>query len=186
MGNRMGDRVSQRPRAARNRLRKNMDRLETAVMDDIVLVYQKPVEEWDWAELSRGRPRGEDGTFAGNKPKWITPVIQAEARKRMRMLTEDQLMVHAESAINVLKELMGDQGVDDFGKPTTPAAVKLQAAQYILNHIIGTPKARVEIDTYNPLVELMGGVLVNPDGEPSHQIIEGTIVAEDEEDEDGE
>lgn len=186
MGNKMGDRVSQRPRAARNRLRKNMDRLETAVMDDIVLVYQKPVEEWDWAELSRGRPRGEDGTFAGNKPKWITPVIQAEARKRMRMLTEDQLMVHAESAINVLKELMADQEVDDFGKPTTPASVKLQAAQYILNHIIGTPKARVEIDTYNPLVELMGGVLVNPDGEPSHQIIEGTIVAEDEEDEDGE
>jgi hypothetical protein len=187
MGSKTGDRDSLRPRAARRRLRNNVKRLEEDILSDIELVYEKPVAEWDWEELSHGRPRGIDGTFKGKKPVWITPAIQAEARKRMRLMTEDQLMVHAESAIDVLKELMTDQNVDDFGKPTTPAAVKLQAATYIINHIIGTPRARVEMDVHNPLVELMGGILVNPDGEASHQVIEGTIVVEDdsEEDDDG-
>lgn len=180
-----GSRTSNRPRAARRRLRDNVERLDEAVRADIALVYQKPVEEWDWEELSHGRPRGEDGKFQGGRPKWITPAIQAEAKRRMRAFTEQEIMIHAEGAIKVLGEIMGDKEVDDFGKPTTPAAVKLQAAQYVLNHIIGTPKARVEIEEHNPLAELLGGILVNPDGLPSHQIIEGEIV-EDSDDGGGE
>lgn len=172
--------ASSRPRAVRRRLRDNVDRLEQEIAKDIELVYQKPIDEWDWEELSHGRPRGANGKFQGDKPSWITPAIQAEARRRMRTLTEDQLMTHAFDAIDVLKELMSDTGVDDFGKPTTPASVKLQAAQYVLNHVIGTPKARVEVnDGTNPLAELMGGILVNPDGEPSHVVIEGTVVEDD-------
>ena len=182
MGDKLGDRKSMRPRAARRRLRENSARLEKDIYADIAVVYRKPVDEWDWEELSRGRPRGEDGTFKGEKPRWITPVIQAEARKRMRMLTEDELMTHASTAIDVLKDLMTDENYDDFGKPTTPAAVKLQAATYIINHIIGTPRARVEVDSHNPLVDLMGAILVNPDGEASHSIvIEGQVVGEEEE-----
>lgn len=175
--------ASSRPRAARRRLRDNVDRLEEEIAKDIEIVYQKPIEEWDWEELSRGKPRGANGNFQGDKPHWITPAIQAEARRRMRMLTEDQLMTHAMEAITVLKDLMSDNGIDDFGKPTTPGSVKLQAAQYILNHVIGTPKARVEIDNgSSPIAELMGGILVNPDGEPSHTVIEGQVVDEDGED----
>lgn len=175
--------VSARPRATRRRLREKVDRLEEEINADIETLYQKPIEEWDWEELSRGKPRGANGNFQGDKPKWITPAIQAEARRRMRMLTEDELMTHAKSAIDVLKELMSDQGIDDFGKPTTPASVKLQAAQYILNHVIGTPKARVEVNQgTDPVAELMGGVLVNPDGEPSHIVIEGEVVEEDDDD----
>lgn len=172
--------VSSRPRAVRRRLRENVNRLEEEITKDIETLYQKPIDEWDWEELSRGRPRGADGKFQGDKPKWITPAVQAEARRRMRTLTEDELMTHAMDAIKVLKELMTDQGIDDFGKPTTPGSVKLQAAQYILNHVIGTPKARVEVnDGANPLAELMGGVLVNPDGQPSHIVIEGEVVEDD-------
>lgn len=182
MGEKKGDATSTRPRAARRRLRTNTDRLEEAIARDIELVYQKPVSEWDWEELSHGRPKGSDGTFSGPRPTWITSSVQAEAKRRMRVMTEDQIMVHADAAIKVLNELMTDNDVDDFGKPTTPSAVKLQAAQYVLNHIIGTPKARVEIDTHNPLAELMGGILVNPDGEPSHMIVEGTVVDQEEAD----
>jgi hypothetical protein len=164
-------------------LRENVDRLEEEITKDIAELYQKPIDEWDWEELSRGRPRGADGKFQGDKPKWITPAVQAEARRRMRTLTEDELMTHAMDAIKVLKGLMSDDGIDDFGKPTTPGSVKLQAAQYVLNHVIGTPKARVEIESGNPLAELMGGVLVNPDGEPSHIIVEGSVVEDDDDEE---
>lgn len=172
---------STRPRAARRRLRENTERLEDEVKKDIEVVYQKPIEEWDWEELSHGRPRGVDGKFTGRKPAWITPAVQAEARRRMRTLTEDQLMMHATSAIDVLKELMAESSVDDFGKPIVPASVRLDAAKYILNHVIGTPKARVEVQETNPLRDLMADVLVNPDGEASHMIIEGEIMEDDDE-----
>jgi hypothetical protein len=174
-----GARNSERPRAARRRLKQNVDRLDEAIRADIALVYKKPVEEWDWDELSHGRPRGDNGKFTGPKPSWITPAVTAEAKRRMRSMTEDQIMVYADGAIKVLGEIMNDDSCDDFGKPNTPASVKLQAAQYILNQIIGTPTARVQIEEYNPLAELMGGILVNPDGNPSHVIVEGQVVAEE-------
>lgn len=173
---------SQRPRAARRRLRENVDRLEEEIGKDIAVVYQKPIEEWDWEELSKGRPRDKSGGFSGRRPTWITPAVSAEAKRRMRQLTEEQLMAHAEEAIDVLRDLMTDNNEDDFGKPHVPASVKLDAAKYILNHVIGTPKARVEVQETNPLRDLMADVLVNPDGEPSHIIIEGEVVEDDDED----
>lgn len=176
---------SARPRAVRRRLREKTQRLEEDILDDIETLYKKPVSDWDWEELSRGMPRGPDGKFAGTRPSWITGAIQAEARKRMRILSEDQLMTHADAAIKVLHELMTDMETDEKGNYAVPATVKLQAAQYVLNHTIGTPKARVEVETHSPLIDLMGGVLVNPDGAMSHHvIIEGQVV-EDEEAGDG-
>lgn len=175
---------SMRPRSARRRVRKavaKMDEMEETLLEDIAIAYQKPLEEWDWEELSRCRPRAPDGTFRGNKPKWITPAIAAEAKRRMRELTEEELMTHAIDAIGVLSTVMHDDREDDFGKPITPASVKVDAAKYILNHVIGTPKARVEVNTDNPIADLMADVLVNPDGNPSHIVIEGEVV-EDEDD----
>jgi hypothetical protein len=161
-------------------------RTEEEILEDIETLYQKPVDEWDWEELSRGMPRGPDGKFAGRRPKWITPAVQSEAKRRMRLLSEEQLMTHADAAIKTLTQLMGDQDTDEKGNYVVPAAVKLQAAQYILNHTIGTPKARVEIESHSPLMEMMGAVLINPDGERSHHvIIEGEVV-EDEEGDGGE
>lgn len=170
---------STRPRAVRRRLRKP-GRTEEEIREDVEALYKKPVEEWDWEELSRGMPRGPDNKFAGRRPTWITPAIQAEAKRRMRIMTEDQLMVHADAAIKTLRELMEDLEVDDHGRPVVPSAVKLQAAQYVLNHVIGTPKARVEVEAHNPLADLMGSVLVNPDGSLSHHVvIEGEVVEDE-------
>lgn len=183
---------SQRPRAVRRRLRATgkavkdgFDDAEEKMKADIAVLY-KPIEEWDWEELSKGRPKGADGRFTGRKPEWITPAVQGEIKRRMQVLTEAELMSHAASAIKVLVELMKDSDVDDFGKPAVPASVRVDAAKYILNHVIGTPKARVELESSNPLRELMGEVLVNPDGEPSHIVIEGSVVEEDDEDDGGE
>jgi hypothetical protein len=163
----------------RKELRKTAAKLEENMRERIDQMYEKPVDEWDWEELSKGQPRLEDGSFPKGRPKWITPAIQAEVQRRMRALSEQELMTHARQAIITLSDLMTDNDYDDFGKPVVPASVKLQSAQYILNHVIGTPKARVEMSQSNPLVELMGGILVNPDGEPSHQIIEGEVVEDD-------
>lgn len=179
--------VSARPAATRRRLRQKADKLEREILRDIELVYQKPVSEWDWEELSKGRPREEDGSFArGKKPDWITPAITAEVQRRMREMTEQELMTHAFSAIRTLTELMANEEVDDFGKPIVSANVKLQAAQYVINQTIGTPRAKVEVTQGSPVENFLAGVLVNPDGEPSHHmVIDGSVAYEEDDDDSG-
>lgn len=173
-------------RSAQKRLRRTVARLEDEILADIEVVYKKPIEEWDWEELSRGYPKDEDGAFPKRKPAWITPAITAEVQRRMRNLSEHELMTYAQQAIKTLAGLMTNEEYDDFGKPVVPASVKMQSATYILNHVIGTPKARVEVVEHNPLMEMMGAVLVNPDGNPSHIVVEGTIEEPDDDDGGGE
>lgn len=179
-------RASPEERSAARRIRRTASRLEDEILADIEVVYRKPVAEWDWEELSRGCPRDEDGKFPRKKPGWITPAINAEAQRRMRTLTEEELMRFGRDAISTLAELMTEQGQDDFGKPLVPATVRADCAKYILNHIIGTPKARVEVEQSNPLVDLMASVLVNPDGNASHMVVEGAVIEDADEDGDDE
>lgn len=182
-----------RPAAARKRLRhaNEIGDLDSPrVKEDVAIAYGngKPIEEWDWEELSMGRARYNGQSIAprtSSKAGILPKVINVEAQRRMRALTEHELMTLGGEAVKVLFELMTNNETNDWGQPVVSANVKLQASQYILNHIVGTPKQRHEISGDNHLAELMGGVLVNPDGAPSHhvEIIDGEIV---EEDEDGE
>lgn len=177
--------TSARPAAVRSRLRRNTEE----IYEDIAILYKKPVEEWDWEELSRGCPRDEDGNFPKGKPKWITPVIDAEVRRRMRELTESELMKFGLEAMKTLSGLMQNEEVDDFGKPAVPAGVKADCAKYIMNQIIGTPVAKIITTSGSPLLDLMGSILVNPDGELSHDgsssmVVEGEVDDEDEGDDD--
>lgn len=179
--------LSAQPKAVRRRLRQKSERLTNEILRDIEIVYQKPVAEWDWEELSKGRPREEDGTFGrGGKPGWITPAITAEVQRRMREMTEQELMTHAFDAIRSLKDLLGNEEVDEMGKPIVSASVKLQAATYIINQTIGSPKAKVEFSGQtDPLANFMADVLVNPDGTPSHNmVIEGSVIENEEDDDD--
>lgn len=181
------DKLSARPAAARRRLRQKTEKLTNEILRDIEVVYQKPVREWDWEELSKGCPRDPiDGSFPKGKPQWITPAITAEVQRRMREYTEQELMTHALDAIGTLKDLIHNDELDDFGKPVVSATVKLNAATYIINHVIGTPKPRVDTGPGDQLAGFLADVLVNPDGEPSHgMIIEGSVVEEDDDDTEG-
>jgi hypothetical protein len=181
------DKVSVQPKATRRRLRQKSEQLERQILADIERVYQKPVSEWDWEELSKGRPREEDGTFSrGGKPAWITPAITAEVQRRMREMTEQELMTHSLDAIRSLTDLLSNQEIDDFGKPIVSASVKLQAAMYIINQTIGTPRAKVEVTQSSPIENFLADVLVNPDGEASHHmVIDGRLVGDQEDDDSG-
>lgn len=149
---------------ARARIRRNTEE----ILADLEIVYQKPVEEWDWEELSFGCPRDADGNFPGQKPKWITPIIAAEAKRRMREMTEDQLLRFGQDAIRLLMKLVKNDEVDEWGRPVVSASVKMQGLQYILNQVLGTPVAKVAVVSGSPLEAMLADVLVNPDGEASH------------------
>jgi hypothetical protein len=160
----------------RDRARVEARRKARELEELVESTYHKPVEDWDWEELSMGMPRDEDGKFPVKKPPWVTAAVQTEVQRRMKTLSEKQLMTHAMQAIECLSELMTNNDFDDFGKPVVPASVKADAAKYVLNQVIGTPKARVEVSEGSPIMELMGGILVNPDGLPAHPVIDGEVV----------
>jgi hypothetical protein len=184
--------TSTRPRAARTRLRRAHERGERdtdQIKKDIAIAYGKPLEEWDWEELSRGRarPAGEQkGNIRGRKPKILAEgqLLNMEAQRRMRALSEHEILTMADEALRCLFDLMTDDEVNEFGSPMVPAGIKFQAAKYIMDHVIGTPKQRHEVSGTNPLAELMGGILVNPDGEPSHDVpdvVDGEVVEDGDE-----
>lgn len=153
---------SNRPSAVRQRLRKADQKFDDAKAD-VELYYQKPIEEWDFEELQRGRPRASDGRFYGNKPKWLTPVLMAEAQARLKTMTAQQLGMYAGDAIEVMAELMNESRVP---------MVRFQAAKYILDQIIGLPTQRVEAKAQIEFESLLADVMVNPDGSSDGIVID--------------
>ena len=144
---------------------------------EIAIVYEKPIEQWDDEEIARGRPRGSDGTFRGRKPKWLTPALQAERQRRHRQLMADELSTFAGDALRVLHQVLMDKSTDDDGKARVPASVRVDVGKYLVDQVMGKATAQIDVTTHEPLMDLMGAILVNPDGKPSHHVvIEGSVV----------
>lgn len=166
---------SNKPQAVRNRIRKDTTRLA----DDIETLYQKPISEWDFQELQCGRPRDENGQISrkGKKPKWITPAMAAEAMKRLSANTAEEIGKYSGAALETMIDLMQNSRMD---------LVRFQAAQYLLDQIVGKPTQRQEITADVNVHSFLADVMRNPDGQ-EHRVIEGTVIEYDEEgDEDDE
>jgi hypothetical protein len=169
----MRDEEEKARKNARLRARRKVAR--TDISAEIELLY-KPIEEWTDEEISRGRPMDKDGCFRGARPKWLTPTIMAERQRRLRQLTMDDLATFAGDALRTIHSVMMDDRRDDEGKPIVSAGVRVDAAKYLMDQFIGKATATVDINQSNPLADLMAKILVNPDGEASHQVIEGSVV----------
>lgn len=172
---------SQKPSATRARIRRNGAKIDS----DIEILYQKPIDEWDMEELARGRPRNKAGNFQGPRPSWITPLILKAASDKLRQLTTQELSVFAGDAVRVMAQLMNEDGTDFDGKPLVPASVRLSAATYVMDQIIGKPKSQVEVTGNVVLESLMAEVLVNDDtGSHAHPVIDAEVVEDDDEGDD--
>jgi hypothetical protein len=145
----------------------------------------KPIDEWDMEELARGRPRNKSGTFTGPSPSWLTPLIIKQAKDRLRVLTRDEIAVFSSDATRVLHKLMVSDELDDDGKPIVSASVKLNAAQYLLDQTIGKATNPVEVTGNVQLQHLFASVVVNPDGSEAHPVIDGQVVEEEDDGEEG-
>lgn len=175
--------LSEKPGATRARMRKSTKNINR----DIAILYKKPVEDWDMEELAKGRPRSKDGKFTGPRPTWITPIILKAAQDRLRSLTRQELSTYAGDAVRVMHQLMTNEDTDYDGKPLVPPSVRLSAATYMLDQLIGKPTTPVEVTGNVVLQTLMADVLVNDDnGTIAHPVIEGEVVEDDtDDDEDG-
>lgn len=171
-------RLSRKPASIRQRIRRNGGRTseDIALLFEVQQGHAKPVSEWTLEELQRGRPRHPEHGWMGSRPKWITPIIQAEVRRRLRDETIGQLVGHTGQAIKVLAE---------FLKNDEEPHLKFKAACLIIEYAAGAPDKQVHITGNVQLQSMLAGALVLDDGSPAHPVIDGTAQwADDPEDDD--
>jgi hypothetical protein len=106
----------------------------------------KPIAEWDEEELARGRPRAADGTFRGASPGWITRQMHEEAMARFKGIVEGRMRGETVTALSVIHQILSDNTVDEKGRPAVPAGTKLEAAKFLVEHVVGKPTQRQEVD----------------------------------------
>jgi hypothetical protein len=166
------------PGQIRNRARRREGKLNVEIDNYMEHVAKKPIEEWDLEELARGRPRDVNGGWNGRTPTWLTPAIAREAKRRLMDHTFGTLAGHVDEAIKTIAKLLTDESVDEFGKPIVDARTKLAAAQFVVENVIGKPKAVVEVEATDLVRSFIAGALVMDDGEPAHPIIDGQFTDE--------
>lgn len=130
--------------------------------EEKAIKFRKPLSEWDAEELARGRPRAADGSFKGPKPAYIDGEIYEEAMDRFKSIVKTGMRVATVDALTVIKSIINDESTDNRGRPLVAASTKLQAAQFLIEHVVGKPTQRVENDVSIKLQAILGSVMVNP------------------------
>lgn len=177
-GGRPGKSMS--PKQIRARARRKQKMLEKE-LDELY----KPVEEWDAEELARGRPRDRNGGWSGSTPAYVTRAFHEQIIKRFQVVVREEMNKHTIEALEVMRKVLTDETVDLRGKPLVSPATKLQAATYLLDHVVGKPTQRVEQDISVKLQGLLGTVMVTPTGElaqgsqPLSDIVDAEVVDDD-------
>lgn len=144
----------------------------------------KPLDEWDEEELARGRPRAIDGSFKGKRPAYIDMALHEEIVKKFTQVIKFEMNGHAVKALAVIGHVLADEAEDEKGRPMVPAATKLDAAKFLIEHVIGKPKQRVETDISVKLQGILATVMVNPSlSQPgSYELTQGYVDADSRDD----
>lgn len=120
------------------------------------------VEDLDDEELARGQLRASDGTFRGRPPK----VVPAELVQAMRR----EWLGRAEAK---LREALHDKGIGTYvelaGDKTIDPAVRLRAADKIVERTMGKVPDKVEVSTEDPVESLFRRILDDPMGLAPHE-----------------
>lgn len=146
----------------RSRTRRQLEKGKKADPEDFDAWSGKPIEEWDLEELSRGRPRDAGGKFRGAPPKYMPRAVHEKIAERFKMLIRDQMNMSSVQAIGVVQNLLSNEEIDDKGKPIVPAGTKLDAAKWLIEHVIGKPVQPTTTDVSVKLQGILGAVMVNP------------------------
>jgi len=126
-------------------------------------LIMKPVEEWDEEELARGLPREKWGvTGYANMRAWLPQAVHEEVISQYQKVVKGKMNEATLPAVRILAHLMEDERVDVKGKPLVPASVKLNAAQFLIEHVVGKPTVRVEADISVKLQGLLAHVMAVP------------------------
>ena len=146
----------------RARARRRIKRAEVMTQEEEEFYFPKPVEEWDLEELSRGRPRAIDGTFKGPKPKWISRQVHEQSMELFKAAVRTEMNYTTVSALDVIQAMIQNDEVDEKGKYLVPPSVKVDAAKFLIEHVVGKPKQVLEADVSVKLQGILAVVMGNP------------------------
>lgn len=145
-------------RRAERKLKKGLH-----LTDEEMEILFKPLGEWDLEELKQGRPRGIDGKFHGPTPQgFLRGEIKERVREELQRRVRAQLDGLTVDATKTISDLMNNDEIDGRGRPLVPAGVKMRAAEFVVDHMLGKPVARVENDLSAKLIGLLGDVMIAP------------------------
>lgn len=149
------------PKQLRTRARRQIKK-GGAVIDDAYNRLMKPLDEWDSEELARGRPRDATGGFRGKPPQYITRALHERAMEKFKTIIRDEMNAQSITALRTIQMVLESEEVDFKGKPIVGAAQKLDAAKFLLEHIVGKPTQPTTSDISVKLQGILGTVMVNP------------------------
>lgn len=122
----------------------------------------KPLEEWDLEELARGRPRNKTGDFRGRGPAWITREMHERIMEQFHKIVRTEMNASTVTALKVIEAVMNNETTDNRGRPVVGAGTKLDAAKFLMEHVVGKPKIHVETDISVKLQGLLATATVGP------------------------
>jgi len=140
---------------ARRKLRKLSPEEQTAL-------WGKDLQHWDLEELARGRPRDKNGQWKGPAPGFLSRQMHEEIIARFETIVREEMNGHTVDALKLLGKVLNDEKVDNKGRPLVPASTKVDVAKFLIEHIIGKPKQRVESDISVKLQGILGHAIANP------------------------
>lgn len=147
---------------ARRRYLRQMNNARPVISEAEFNAIYKPIEEWDLEELARGRPRHPTGGFRGPKPKWITMEVHEKAMEQFKAAVKTEMGAQTIEALTVFQRMLASDDLDKRGRPVVPPSVKVQVAQFLIEHVVGKPKQHIESDISVRLQGILGAALVNP------------------------
>jgi len=163
----MIDRFGHAKVTSRKQLRARARRKKQGFKTEEYKRLYKPVEEWDAEELARGRPRDKNGNFQGQPPQWITRELHEESMTRFRQVIRDGMNIRTNTALTVIKSILDSTDTDDNGRPIVSPSTKLDAAKFLVEHVLGKPKQVMEADISVRLQGLLATSVVNGTGLPA-------------------
>lgn len=158
--------TSKEKKQIRQRARRKLKKVSE---EELEILYGKGIDEWDLEELAKGRPRARDGSWKGSPPPYIDRRVHEQIVKRFEELVRGEMNAHTVGALGVLGKILENDEVDDKGKPVVPAGTKLEAAKFLIEHVVGKPKQRTETDISVKLQGILGAAIVNPSQLPGGQ-----------------
>lgn len=162
----------------RKQIRQRARRKAKIASDEIALLYgDHPIEEWDMEELARGRPRAKDGTFKGRAPSFLDRSVHEQIVRRFETVVKSEMNNHTVDALKVVQAILTDESEDEKGRPKVSAGTKLDAAKFLIEHVIGKPKQRTETDISVKLQGILGHAMVNPTNGGGYELSQGYVEA---------
>lgn len=148
-------------KAHKKQIRQRVRRRGKMTQAEFEVLY-KPLDEWDMEELARGRPRDKNGNFQGRQTQWLTRQMHENILAQFNRAIKGGMNVRAVQALDVLQLALLNEDVDPRGRPIVPWSVKLDAAKFLLEHVVGKPTVHVEADVNHKIVAMLAAVSASP------------------------